>query len=106
MRAARRREYNLHLGTGAFIPGFEGISSSAPRPATERPVEVTFPEDYNSKELAGKAATFQCKVHEVKETIKPELDDEFAKDVSEFDTLAALKKDIKAGLTKRPPGRV
>ena len=91
--------YTLTLGSGAFIPGFEDqlVGTKA---GDEKAVEVTFPEDYNSKELAGKAATFQCKVHEVKETIKPELDDEFAKDVSEFDTLADLKKDIKARLTK------
>lgn len=95
----KAEKYNLHLGTGAFIPGFEDqlVGTKA---GDEKAVEVTFPEDYNSKELAGKAATFQCKVHEVKETIKPELDDEFAKDVSEFDTLADLKKDIKARLTK------
>ena len=95
----KAEKYNLHLGTGAFIPGFEDqlVGTKA---GDEKAVEITFPEDYNSKELAGKAATFQCKVHEVKETIKPELDDEFAKDVSEFDTLADLKKDIKARLTK------
>ena len=92
--------YTLTLGSGAFIPGFEDqlVGTKA---GDEKAVEVTFPEDYNSKELAGKAATFQCKVHEVKETIKPELDDEFAKDVSEFDTLAALKKSIKADLAAK-----
>ena len=96
----KAEKYNLHLGTGAFIPGFEDqlVGTKA---GDEKAVEVTFPEDYNSKELAGKAATFQCKVHEVKETIKPELDDEFAKDVSEFDTLAALKKSIKADLAAK-----
>lgn len=95
----KAENYNLEIGSGAFIPGFEDqlVGTKA---GDEKAVEVTFPEDYNSKELAGKAATFQCKVHEVKETIKPELDDEFAKDVSEFDTLADLKKDIKARLTK------
>ena len=61
---------------------------------------MTFPENY-TKELAGKEATFKCKIHEVKETIKPELDDEFAKDVSEYDTLAALKKSIKADLAAK-----
>ena len=92
--------YTLTLGSGAFIPGFEDqlVGTKA---GDEKAVEVTFPEDYNSKELAGKAATFQCKVHEVKQTIKPELDDEFAKDVSEYDTLAALKKSIKADLAKK-----
>ena len=90
--------YTLTLGSGAFIPGFEDQLVGL-KAGEEKTVEVTFPESY-TKELAGKAATFQCKVHEVKETIKPELDDEFAKDVSEFDTLADLKKDIKARLTK------
>ena len=92
--------YTLTLGSGAFIPGFEDqlVGTKA---GDEKAVEVTFPEDYNSKELAGKAATFQCKIHEVKETIKPELDDEFAKDVSEYDTLAALKKSIKADLAAK-----
>ena len=92
--------YTLTLGSGAFIPGFEDqlVGTKA---GDEKAVEVTFPEDYNSKELAGKAATFQCKIHEVKQTIKPELDDEFAKDVSEYDTLAALKKSIKADLAKK-----
>ena len=90
--------YTLTLGSGAFIPGFEDQLVGL-KAGEEKAVEVTFPESY-TKELAGKAATFQCKIHEVKETIKPELDDEFAKDVSEFDTLADLKKDIKARLTK------
>ena len=66
----------------------------------EKDVVVTFPENY-TKELAGKEATFKCRIHEVKETIKPELDDEFAKDVSEYDTLAALKKSIKADLAAK-----
>ena len=95
----KAEKYSLHLGSGSFIPGFEDQLVGV-KAGEEKDVEVTFPEDYNSKELAGKPATFKCKVHEVKETIKPELDDEFAKDVSEFDTLAELKKDIKARLTK------
>ena len=95
----KAEKYSLHLGSGSFIPGFEDQLVGV-KAGEEKDVEVTFPEDYNSKELAGKPATFKCKVHEVKETIKPELDDEFAKDVSEFDTLADLKKDIKARLTK------
>ena len=94
----KAEKYSLKLGSGSFIPGFEaqleGVSAGE-----EKDVEVTFPEDY-TKELAGKKAIFKCKIHEVKETMKPELDDEFAKDVSEFDTLAALKKDIKARFTK------
>ncbi len=91
--------YSLTLGSGAFIPGFEDQLVGL-KAGDEKAVEVTFPENY-TKELAGKAATFQCKLHEVKQTIKPELDDEFAKDVSEYDTLAALKKSIKADLTKK-----
>ena len=63
-------------------------------------VNVTFPEDYQAEELAGKAAVFKCKLHEIKEKELPELDDEFAKDVSEFDTLDELKKDIRAKLTE------
>ena len=91
--------YTLTLGSGAFIPGFEDQLVGL-KAGEEKAVEVTFPESY-TKELASKAATFQCKIHEVKETIKPELDDEFAKDVSEYDTLAALKKSIKADLAKK-----
>ena len=67
-------------------------------------MNVTFPEDYSAKELAGKPAVFKCKVHEVKESIKPELDDEFAKDVSEFDTLDALKDDIRTRIYEVPYG--
>ena len=91
--------YTLTLGSGAFIPGFEDQLVGL-KAGEEKAVEVTFPESY-TKELAGKEATFKCKIHEVKETIKPELDDEFAKDVSEYDTLAALKKSIKADLAKK-----
>ena len=91
--------YTLTLGSGAFIPGFEDQLVGL-KAGDEKDVVVTFPENY-TKELAGKEATFKCKIHEVKETIKPELDDEFAKDVSEFDTLAALKKSIKADLAAK-----
>ena len=85
--------YTLTLGSGAFIPGFEDQLVGL-KAGEEKTVEVTFPESY-TKELAGKAATFQCKIHEVKETIKPELDDEFAKDVSDTcETLDDLKKEI------------
>ena len=90
--------HSLELGSGSFIPGFEEqlVGTKA---GDEKELNVTFPEEY-TPELAGKDVVFKVKVHEVKETIKPELDDEFAKDVSEFDTLADLKKDIKARLTK------
>mgnify|MGYP002969879194 CR=1 FL=1 len=95
----KAEHYNLTLGSGSFIPGFEDQLVGL-KAGDEKDVVVTFPENY-TKELAGKEATFKCKIHEVKETIKPELDDEFAKDVSEFDTLAALKKSIKADLAAK-----
>jgi len=91
--------YSLKLGSNSFIPGFEDqlVGCSA---GEEKDVEVTFPESYGATELAGKPATFKCKVHEVKETQKPELDDEFAKDVSEFDTLDELVADTRKKLTE------
>ena len=92
--------YNLKIGSGSFIPGFEeqliGVSAGE-----EKDVAVTFPEDYGAKELAGKPAVFHCKVHEVKQTILPEKDDEFVKDVSEFDTMAELREDIRKRFTER-----
>ena len=91
--------YTLTLGSGAFIPGFEDQLVGL-KAGDEKDVEVKFPENY-TKELAGKDATFKCKIHEVKETVKPELDDEFAKDVSEYDTLDALKDSIRADLTAK-----
>ena len=97
-QGGKAEDYSLTLGSGSFIPGFEEALVGAVA-GEERDVNVTFPENY-AKELAGKPAVFKCKVHEVKETIKPELDDEFAKDVSEFDTLDALKNDIRERFTK------
>ena len=97
-QGGKAEDYSLTLGSGSFIPGFEEALVGAVA-GEERDVNVTFPENY-AKELAGKPAVFKCKVHEVKESIKPELDDEFAKDVSEFDTLDALKNDICARFTK------
>ncbi len=97
--------HNLVIGSGQFIPGFEeqliGVSAGE-----SKDVEVTFPEDYNSPELAGKKATFKCSVNEVKETIEPEVDDEFAKDVSEFDTLAQLKDSIREKIMETTVQRV
>lgn len=91
--------YKLELGSGSFISGFEdqlvGVKSGE-----EKEIEVTFPEDY-AKEVAGKKAVFKIKVNEVKEKILPELDDEFAKDVSKFDTLEALKENLKNTQTQR-----
>ena len=98
-QGGKAEDYSLTLGSGSFIPGFEDALVGAVA-GEERDVNVTFPEDYSAKELAGKPAVFKCKVHEVKESIKPELDDEFAKDVSEFDTLDALKDDIRTRFTK------
>ena len=97
-QGGKAEDYSLTLGSGSFIPGFEEALVGAVA-GEERDVNVTFPENY-AKELAGKPAVFECKVHEVKESIKPELDDEFAKDVSEFDTLDALKNDIRERFTK------
>ena len=98
-QGGKAEDYSLTLGSGSFIPGFEDALVGAVA-GEERDVNVTFPEDYSAKELAGKPAVFKCKVHEVKESIKPEPDDEFAKDVSEFDTLDALKDDIRTRFTK------
>lgn len=87
----------LKLGSNTFIPGFEeqliGICINE-----DRDVKVTFPEEYHSEELAGKEAIFKCNVKEIKAEEKPVLDDDFAKDVSEFDTLADLKADTKSKL--------
>jgi len=89
--------FDLEIGSGSFVPGFEDqlIGMSA---GEEKDIDITFPEDYHA-ELAGKAVVFHVKVNAVKAKETPALDDEFAKDVSEFDTLAELKKDIKAKLT-------
>ena len=103
-QGGKAEDYSLTLGSGSFIPGFEDALVGAVA-GEERDVNVTFPEDYSAKELAGKPAVFKCKVHEVKESIKPELDDEFAKDVSEFDTLDALKDDIRTRFQQPRHGR-
>ena len=91
----------LKLGSGTFIPGFEeqliGVKAGE-----SKDVVVTFPEEYHAPDLAGKEAVFACTVHEVKETILPKIDDEFAKDVSETaETVDDLKKEIKERLTKQ-----
>ena len=92
--------HELKLGSGSFIPGFEDqlIGASA---GEDKDVVVTFPEDYGADNLAGKEATFKCHVHEVREEQAPELDDEFAKDVSEFETLDELKADLRAKALER-----
>ena len=89
----------LVIGSGMFIPGFEEQLVGA-KAGDNVDVKVTFPEEYHSEELAGKDAVFHCTVHEVKEEQLPELDDEFAKDVSEYDTLDELKKSIEERLEK------
>ncbi|MBO5976091.1 MAG: trigger factor, partial [Oscillospiraceae bacterium] len=91
--------HDLKLGSGAFVPGFEeqivGMSAG-----DEKDIDITFPEDY-TPELAGAAVVFHVKCNEVKENVLPELDDEFAKDVSEFDTLEEYKASIKAEILER-----
>lgn len=87
-------KYELELGSGTFIPGFEeqliGVKAG-----DKKDVNVTFPEDYQSDELKGKAAVFACTVHAVKKKELPKLDDEFVKEISEFDTLKEYKEDVK-----------
>ncbi len=93
-------DYPLTLGSGSFIPGFEDQLVGA-KAGDHVEVNVTFPEEYQSKDLAGKAAVFQCDVKKVETKELPELDDDFAQDVSEFDTLAEYKEDIKKNLAER-----
>ena len=92
--------YPLTIGSGSFIPGFEEqlIGAEAEK---EVEVNVTFPEEYHSEDLAGKEATFKCTVHEIKVKELPELDDDFAAEVSEFDTLEEYKADIKAKIKEQ-----
>ena len=95
----KSEDYELTIGSGAFIPGFEEQLVGA-EIGKELEVNVTFPEEYHAKELAGKAAVFKCRVNSAKVKELPEVDDEFAQEVSEFDTLDAYKEDIKAKLLK------
>ena len=90
--------YELKIGSGSFIPGFEA-QIVGHKIGEGFDVNVTFPEDYSAKDLAGKAATFKCEVKSLKQL--PELDDEFVKDVSEFDTVAEYSADVKAKLTEK-----
>jgi trigger factor len=96
----KAENYSLELGSGTFIPGFEdqlvGLEKGA-----EKDVEVTFPDDYHVDDLKGKNAVFKVKLHEIKRKNLPELDDEFAKDVSEFDTLEEYRQDIEKRLQER-----
>ena len=93
-------DYPLTIGSGSFIPGFEEQLIGA-EIGKETEVNVTFPEDYHSADLAGKAAVFKCTVKEIKEKELPELDDEFASEVSTFDTLAEYREDVKKTLTQQ-----
>ena len=96
----KAEHYSLVLGSGSFIPGFEEqlVGHEA---GEEFDVNVSFPEDYHAKELAGKPAVFKIKLHEVKTKELPALDDEFAKDVSEYDTLDELKASIRKGMEEQ-----
>ena len=85
--------HSLEIGSNSFIPGFE-IQLIGASAGDDTEVNVTFPEDYHAEELKGKPAVFKCHVHEVKEKLLPAADDEFAKDVSEFDTLEAYRQSI------------
>ena len=93
-------DYALKLGSGSFIPGFEEqiVGKSIDE---EFDVNVTFPEEYHAADLAGKPAVFKVKIHAITKVELPELDDEFAKDVSEFDTIDEYKADLKAKIEKR-----
>lgn len=93
-------DYPLTIGSGAFIPGFEEQLVGA-EIGKEVEVNVTFPEDYQAEDLKGKAAVFKCTIKEIKEKELPELDDEFASEVSEFETLDEYKKDVKEKLTQK-----
>lgn len=92
--------YSLELGSGSFIPGFEEQVVGM-QLGDFKDVEVTFPESYHAEHLAGKPAVFKVKLHELKRKVLPALDDEFAKDVSEFDTLEEYKQDLASKLKER-----
>ena len=96
--------YPLQIGSGTFIPGFEEQLIGASKD-DDVEVKVTFPEEYHSEELAGKEAIFKCKVHEIKEKEVPAIDDDFVKDVSEFDTLDELKASKREELQKAAEAR-
>lgn len=96
----KAEDYSLKLGSGQFIPGFED-QIVGKNTDEEFDVNVTFPEDYHAEELKGKEAVFKCKLHEIKQRVLPEVDDEFVKDVSEFSTVDELKEDLKKKATER-----
>ncbi|MFH5182199.1 trigger factor [Paenibacillus sp. TAB 01] len=96
----KAEKYSLELGSGSFIPGFEeqvvGLNKGE-----EKDITVTFPENYHSEDLKGKEAVFKVTLHDIKRKNLPALDDEFAKDVSEFETLEEFKQDLESNLKKR-----
>ncbi|RAV06338.1 trigger factor [Paenibacillus sp. YN15] len=96
----KAEKYSLEIGSGSFIPGFEeqlvGLAKGE-----EKDIDVTFPENYHSEELKGKPVVFKIKLHDIKRKNLPALDDEFAKDVSEFDTLDEYKQDIAKRIAER-----
>lgn len=96
----KAENFPLTIGSGSFIPGFEEqlIGTAL---GEEKEVNVNFPEEYHAKELAGKPAVFKCKVNSIKTKELPELDDEFASEVSDFETLEEYKADIRAKLTEQ-----
>ena len=96
----KAEHFSLELGSGSFIPGFEDQVEGMKAGETKE-LNVTFPEDYGAKELAGQPAVFKVKLHEVKERQVPDIDDEFAKDVSEFDTLEEFKTDLERQVKER-----
>ena len=98
----KAEHFSLEIGSGQFIPGFEDgmVGHSIDE---EFEINVTFPENYNAENLKGKPAVFKCKIHEIKAKEYAELDDEFAKDVSDFDTLDEFKADIRAKLEGEIP---
>jgi trigger factor len=100
IQGGKAEKYVLEVGSGTFIPGFEDQLIGM-KPGEEKEIQVTFPEDYSAEELAGKPATFKIKLHEIKRMELPALDDEFAQDVSEFETLDELKQDIEKKLKEQ-----
>ena len=96
--------FELKLGSGQFIPGFEE-QLEGKEAGEEVDVEVVFPGDYHAEELAGRPALFKCKIHEIKKEVLPEIDDELASDVSEFETLEEYKADLKEKLQKNADER-
>lgn len=100
----KAENYELKLGSGQFIPGFEEqLEDKAIDEDVD--VKVTFPKDYHAEDLAGKDAVFKCKVHEIKTEILPEIDDDLASDTSDFETLEELKKDLAVKLQKAAEDR-